>query len=171
MTCTADHQLKQKETLSEDGEGRRAMKRTKSVTFVKNGEQARVEINLDVRDDLIATAKARGTKSYGELMKQKTYRIPRGHPTPGIGIGHVVGNISEFESSKGRPLLSAIAVRAETELPGGGFFGQIGIPKHLRRPESLWGDNRLTPAEMQFVIEEQKRVWDYWNTHEDTEAP
>jgi hypothetical protein len=34
----------------------------------------------------------------------KEFGIPGGHPKPGVGIGAVVGEISEYENSQGRPL-------------------------------------------------------------------
>jgi hypothetical protein len=66
----------------------------------------------DVRKKLVEVAKREETITYGELMKE--FQIPRGHPKPGIGIGSVVGEISNYEYSKGRPLISAIVVGANS---------------------------------------------------------
>jgi hypothetical protein len=120
----------------------------------------------DVRQRLIEVARNRKTITYGELMKE--FGIPRGHRKPGIGIGHVVGAISEHEYSHGRPLISAIVVRAYSEsticpngAPGGGFFGLSGIPSQLIRSENNWG-NPLTNEERNFVKAEQEKIWNYW---------
>lgn len=128
----------------------------------------------DVRKKLIEVAKKRETITYGELMKE--FGIPRGHPKPGIGIGCVVGEISDYEYSNGRPLLSAIVVRANSGTgicplghPGGGFFGLDGIPVHLERPASVYSNPTLTTDEQEFVKEAQERVWGYWRTHNDDE--
>ena len=126
----------------------------------------------DVRQKLISVAKRGETITYGELMRE--FGIPRGHPKPGIGIGHVVGIISEHEHSKRRPLISAIVVRASSGtaicpkgVPGGGFFGLPGIPSHLIRSESAWADSRLNGEEQEFIKNEQEKVWLYWRTHGD----
>lgn len=130
----------------------------------------------DVRKRLIEVAKGGETITYGELMEE--FGIPRGHPKPGIGIGPVVGGISDYEYSKGRPLVSAVVVRANsgTEIcsqghPGGGFFGLNGIPVHLERPPSARRNASLTTDEQRFVKEEQEKVWDYWKTHNDEDDP
>jgi len=124
----------------------------------------------DVRAELIETARKGKTITYGELMRE--FGIPRGHSKPGVGIGSVVGEISEYEHSKGRPLLSVIAVGADSETrtchqghPSGGFFGLEGVPLHLRRSPDVFSD-RLTIKEQEFVKKEQEEVWDYWKTHD-----
>ncbi len=126
----------------------------------------------DVRSRLIEVAIRGETITYGELMGE--FGLPRGHPKPGIGIGWVVGEISGYEHSKGRPWLSAIVVLAASKTktrpqghPGGGFFGLDGIPVHLRRPSDAHQNSALTADEEEFVKEEQERVWDYWQTHND----
>lgn len=134
----------------------------------------RESMRSDVRQKLIQVAKKGKTITYGELMAE--FHIPRGHPVPGIGIGHVVGRISEYEDSKGRPLISAIVVRAASANrlcpdgnPGGGFFGipSPNIPADLIRPESKLSNPILDDAELRFVRQEQERIWRYWQTHED----
>jgi hypothetical protein len=121
----------------------------------------------DVREKLIEVAKRGGTITYGELMKE--FGIPRGHRKPGIGIGHVVGDISEHEHDNERPLISAIVVRANSGtticpkgIPGGGFFGLPGIPSILSRSESEWANPKLTEKEQKFVLAQQQKVWQYW---------
>jgi hypothetical protein len=124
----------------------------------------------DVRQKLIDVAKRGKTITYGELMEE--FGIPRGNPKPGVGIGAVVGDISQHENDQGRPLISAIVVRAQTGTeirpkgtPGGGFFGLPGIPNHLNRPASEHSNQRLTEEEQQFIKAEQQRVWEYWRSH------
>jgi len=128
----------------------------------------------DVRAKLIEIARKRKTITYGELMRK--FGIPRGHRKPGIGIGSVVGQISEYEHSKGRPLLSVIVVRADSKTkkcpqghPGGGFLGLDGVPLHLRRSPGAFSDP-LTIKEQEFIKEEQQRVWDYWKAHDDDDV-
>jgi len=124
----------------------------------------------DVRKKLIRVARQGKTITYGELMKK--FRIPRGHPVPGIGIGHVVGTISEHEYSNKRPLLSAIVVRTGSGtaicpagFPGGGFFGLRGIPKQLRKTGCQLTNSQLNAKEQAYITSEQKKVWQYWRNH------
>ncbi len=123
-------------------------------------------MRADVRKKLVAVAKRGGTISYGRLMKQ--FGIPRGHRKSGIGIGSVLGEISKYERRNGRPLLSAIVVRAGSKTrvcpkghTGGGFFGLPGIPLRLKRSASTHGIGSLTRKEQEFVRKEQERVWSY----------
>jgi len=122
----------------------------------------------DVREKLIEVARKGETITYGDLMK--SFGISRRY------IGAVVGEISGHEYSKGRPLMSAIVVRSNSStstcpkgVPGGGFFGLSGVPSRLRRPESAYGDSRLTELEQQFARWQQEEVWKYWRTHDDKE--
>jgi hypothetical protein len=124
-----------------------------------------------VRKKLIEVAKRGETITYGELMKE--VKIPRGGRKPEIGIGGVVGQISEDEHCEGRPRLSAIAVRTHSRRkncpqghPGGGFFGLEGIPPEFIRPRDH-SNLILTSREKQFVKQEQEKVWNYWKMHND----
>lgn len=129
-------------------------------------------IRWDVRRKLIEVAKKGETITYGELMRE--FGIPRGHHKPELGIGSIVGEISNYEHSEGRPLISAIVVRADTKTrayphghPGGGFMGLDGIPAQLkRRSEASWQDHKLTAEEQEWLIKEQEKVWAYWKTHD-----
>jgi hypothetical protein len=124
-------------------------------------------VDESVRRRLILVARAGKTITYGDLMRE--FGIPRGHRKPGVGIGHVVGRISEAEWDEDRPMLSAIVVRAGTATSlcpkghtGGGFFGQAGIPARLRRNEKDWDSTTLSIREQELVRQEQENVWRYW---------
>lgn len=124
----------------------------------------------DVRRKLIEVAKKGQTITYGDLMKE--FRIPRGHKKPNIGIGGVVGKISEYEHSNNRPLLSVIVVRAGKSKdfplghPGGGILGLPGIPRHLVRKSVDHTNPKLNDEEVRFLQEEQDKVWKYWKSHD-----
>lgn len=128
----------------------------------------------DVRKRLIQAAKSGNTITYGELMKE--FHISRGGPK---SIGHVVGSISEFEDQHGRPLISAIVIRANSASrmcpkgqTGGGFFSipSPTIPPSLRRPLADIVIPTLTPDEKAFLWKQQNTVWAYWRNHEDDET-
>ena len=117
-----------------------------------------------LRGDLIKTAKKRETIPYKTLMKR--YEISRGTAN-GLGIGWLVGYVSEYESEHGRPLISAIVVRrgSQTKLfpkghPGSGFMQIDCIPKAMRRKTRK--DRPLTPKEQRFIVQCQNDVWNYW---------
>ena len=61
----------------------------------------------DVRQKLIEVAKCQETITYGELMEE--FGIPRGHRKPGIGIGYVVGTISEHEHDRDAHLFQLLS--------------------------------------------------------------
>ena len=72
-------------------------------------------------------------------------------------IGHLLGQISEFEHSEGRPLLS-VFIQHDEGLPGPGFFTMA---------EEL---GRFIPSFMdkkQFVSREMTFAYNYWNKHKE----
>jgi hypothetical protein len=105
---------------------------------------------------LIEVAKRKAFITYGELIKKL------GGPGRGY-IGEVIGQISENEVSEGRPKLSAVVVRSDTWMVGGGFFGLPQIPKAIRRstPEKLQDPN-LSDADYKYWQGELKEVYRYW---------
>ena len=110
------------------------------------------------RPILIEIARQRTLITYDELMR----RLGGG---PGRGyIGEVIGRISEIEHRERRPMLSAVVVRTDTEMVGGGFFGVPGIPETVRRstPEE-WQNPRLSGAEYQYWRSEVDRLYNYWH--------
>lgn len=117
-----------------------------------------------LRGDLIRAAKQGKTIPYKRLMKR--YKIPRGTPN-GLGIGWLIGYVSEYESEHKRPLLSAIVVSSSRReklypkgLPSPGFLridSIVGIKK--RRAGN---SKTLDAKEKQFLFQCQKKVWNYW---------
>lgn len=105
---------------------------------------------------LIEVAKRGAFITYGELMKKL------GGPGRGY-IGEVIGQISETEVSEGRPKLSAVVVRSDTWMVGGGFFGLPHTPKAIRRstPEELQDPN-LSDADFEYWQNELQKVYRYW---------
>lgn len=70
-----------------------------------------------------------------------------------------LGDISIFEHSQHRSMLSAVVVHKPTSLnprmPGKGFF-------RLAREQRIW-DGKGTKEK--FFFDEIKKVYDYWSTH------
>ena len=97
-----------------------------------------------LRQELLKTARARRTMTYGELMSLKG--ISRGRP-----LIEAITEVDRAEYAKGAPGFAAIIVRKDTGFPGGGFFCDDDLPPSLRRPFSRASDPKLSAAEMNFV--------------------
>jgi hypothetical protein len=109
-----------------------------------------------LRQELLVAAKAHGTLTYGDLMR--ILRISRGHP-----LSEAISAVDREEYRRGAPGFAAIVVRKDTGFPGGGFFCDDDLPPSLRRPFSRAKDPRLSAAEMNYVKEEQAKIWDYYS--------
>ncbi len=108
-----------------------------------------------LRAELVRAAKARGTLTYGQLMK--TMGVSRGRP-----LWEAIVEVDKTEHAKGSPGFAAIIVRKDTGFPGGGFFCDDDLPPTLRRPFEKASDPRLSAAEMNYVKEAQRKIWDYY---------
>lgn len=109
-----------------------------------------------LRRELMRAAKARGTLTYGELMK--IMGISRGGP-----LFDTIVDVDRAEAARGAPGFAAIIVRKDTGFPGGGFFCDGDLPPSLRRPFERANDPKLSAAEMNYVKEAQKRIWDFYS--------
>ncbi len=72
--------------------------------------------------------------------------------------------VDKDEYSRGAPGFAAIIVRKDTGYPGGGFFCDDELPPSLRRPFTRASDHKLSAAEMNYVKEAQKKIWDYYSS-------
>ena len=109
-----------------------------------------------LRQELLKTARARRTLTYGELMS--LMGISRGRP-----LFEAITEVDGAEYAKGAPGFAAIIVRKDTGFPGGGFFCDDDLPPSLRRPFSRASDPKLSAAEMNYVKEAQRKIWDYYS--------
>lgn len=114
---------------------------------------------------------------FGGKMEQETYRIycrliraamdsetmayaelaaATGLPTRGHQLGQrlapILDAICSYEHDHGRPLLSAVVVRADTGIPGGGFFK---MARHVGKMSSSDDQRRFWQRE----LEEIKEAW------------
>ena len=97
----------------------------------------------DIRDKLIRAARA------GEVIFYLELGIGRGRV-----LGTILGDISDYESNQGRPLLSAVAVSKVRGMPNPGFWGIPGIPPNLT--------DKQRPI---FWAREVIKVINYWQNH------
>jgi hypothetical protein len=117
----------------------------------------------DLRHELLKAARARGTLTYGQLMK--IMGISRGRP-----LFEAIAAVDRDEYSRGAPGFAAIIVRKDTGFPGGGFFCDDDLPPHLRRPSSRASDPKLSATEMNHIKEAQRRIWEYYSNDPRTQA-
>jgi hypothetical protein len=110
-----------------------------------------------LRQELVRAATARGTLTYGELMR--ILGISRGPP-----LFEAISAVDRTEHKRGAPGFAAIIVRKDTRFPGGGFFCDDDLPLDLRRPFSRANDPKLSAAEMNYVKEAQRKIWDYYSS-------
>jgi len=69
-------------------------------------------------------------------------------------IFSVLGAVSTSEVEQGHPMLSAVAVRQDTRMPGSGFFT---LAQDLGRFQA--GNDHA------FWIRERDKVWTFWSSH------
>ena len=67
-------------------------------------------------------------------------------------LAEILCEISKYEHSQGRPMLSAVVTHKNDPIPGHGFFT-------LARELGLYRGH----GDMEFLAEELKRVWSYWS--------
>ena len=109
-----------------------------------------------LREALEKAARSRGTLTYGELMR--IMGVSRGRP-----LFEAISAVDRGEYSRGAPGFAAIIVRKDTGYPGGGFFCDDELPQDLRRPFERASDPKLTAAEMNYVKEAQRKIWEYYS--------
>jgi arsenate reductase (thioredoxin) len=109
-----------------------------------------------VRGELLKAAKSRGKVTYGELMK--LLDVSRGKP-----LFDAIVAVDREEYSQGAPGFAAIIVRKDTGFPGGGFFCDDDLPQSVRRPFSRASDPKLSAAEMNYVKEAQRKIWEFYS--------
>ncbi len=103
-----------------------------------------------IYDKLREVAKSRGITYYSEIAPLAS--LSMGSPGDRERIARILGDISTAEHQAGRPLLSAVVIRKEENLPGSGFFG---LAKDLR----LHNGNE----DFRYWLQELQRVHDYWS--------
>lgn len=75
-----------------------------------------------IRQYLISNASKGRLVYYGELVEQLDLPFNLRNTNERSELGVEIGNISIHEFSRGRPPLSCLVVRKDTNMPGGDFF-------------------------------------------------
>jgi len=124
------------------------------LQFVKESHQALVE-----------NAKLGKIIFYGELPAFEELKERFGDAISTV-IGLIVGACSEYETTRGRPSISAIVINQDTHEPGSGFYGLSTVPYHLCR--EIWEEQGKRPPEIvitkrqEFWLSELQQALDYW---------
>ena len=103
----------------------------------------------DIHEELLRVAKTSGYVNYSDVAPLAGLNMELAHDRN--QIARILDGISQSEHDAGRPLLSAVVVRKDENMPGNGFFT---LAKRLGLHTE--GDN------LDFWLAELRRVHDYW---------
>lgn len=106
-------------------------------------------------DRLQAVARTGGTTTYSDVAPYAGIDI--GNPHFGSPLGLILDEVNRVEYRQGRPLLSAVVILKDGNMPGRGFFE---CARELRRYSGKGDLEHLG-----FWVEELRRVHDYWSRH------
>ncbi len=114
-----------------------------------------VLISKDLRNILVERAKIGATIQYGKLNEEMGCPYQLDISSERTRMGEDLGDISEFEFSQNRPLLSSIVVNVNG-VPGVGFF-------EMANKVGLFDPSKQ--SKKKFLKEEQDKVFKYWKNH------
>jgi len=106
-------------------------------------------MNQVLYDRLLETARSGRVTSYSDVAP--LVGLDMSCENDRTRIGDLLDDISSFEFRNGRPLLSAVVIRADLNMPGAGFF------ELAARSGLFHGNDRVV-----FWARELTRVHDYW---------
>ena len=104
---------------------------------------------LAIYDELRRVAKDGGITRYSDVAPLAN--LDMDSPEDRNRIADILDEISRCEYADGKPLLSAVVIRKDTNIPGRGFFE---LAKSLRLPG--------VDDDVLFWVKEVQRVHDYW---------
>ena len=116
----------------------------------------------EIRNYLISRAKLGTTIHYGSLNQLLDTPYDLSNSYERHLLGEDLGEISEFEHSQGRPLLSAIVVAEDNKLSGVVFF-EMAAELEDNKENKLFDPSKK--SKKKYLEEEQKRVFEYWKNH------
>jgi len=128
------------------------------IKFVKDSYQVLVE-----------KAKLGKIIFYGELPAFNQLK-ERFKDTASKLIGFIVGACSEYETTKGRPLISAIVISKDASEPGRGFYSLSAVPHNLCL--DTWEGQDIEPPKIvinkrqEFWLSELQETLEYWGKHD-----
>jgi hypothetical protein len=103
----------------------------------------------EIYDELKRVAKAASYTTYSDIAPLA--ELDMDNPSHRDEIGQILGEISKYEHSQGRPMLSAVVIHRDNNMPGKGFF-------KLARELGVYAGS----DDLKFYLDELKRVHQYW---------
>ena len=100
---------------------------------------------IRARANLIEIATKGETITYTDFAALMGFHWNHKNPNDRRLLGQLLGEVSRQEYERGRPLLTAVVVRKNEELPGPGFRGFLDFPESD-----------------EFCETEKRRVHDFW---------
>lgn len=104
--------------------------------------------------EFIMAAHKQTTVYYGDISPM--IGLPSGGNDMGKKMGDIADEINRWEHSQGRPMLSAVLIKTQVNIPGDGFFP---LAKELKK---FHGNIEDSKDRRKFSKEELKRVHDFW---------
>ncbi len=112
-------------------------------------------MNTEIYRKLLEVAKAEWLITYGEIAPLAGLNMDS--PADRTVISGLLDEINKYESQHGRPMLSAVVVRAADNIPGPGFFVWARDIGKLATNDPI--------KELEFWASEVKEVHQYWTHH------
>ena len=112
-------------------------------------------MNEDISHKLREVARSGGLITYGEVAE--LVGLSMGNPADRTEISGLLDEINKHEARYKRPMLSAVVVRVDTQMPGPGFFVCARDIGRLPTSDSI--------EELVFWAKEVKVVHSYWALH------
>lgn len=107
---------------------------------------------MPIRQRLLEIARRRGYTTYGEIAP--LVGLDTENPDDRNAMSQILADIARAEQAAGRPMLTAVVIRADQNMPGDGFFT---IAQEFGR---YAGGDRLL-----FWIGSLNEVHEYWQNH------
>jgi hypothetical protein len=109
-------------------------------------------MHQDIYEELKRVARAKDVTNY--TIVGQMIGLDMGNPADRNKIKEILDEINYYEHQHRRPMLSAVVIRQDINMPGEGFF------KCARRLGEYWGNNDLV-----FWVHELTKVQEYWQSH------
>jgi hypothetical protein len=109
-------------------------------------------MNEELHRRLVSVARLGRYVIYSEIAP--LLGLDMSSPADRTEIGRLLGEVSVFEHQLGHPLLSAIVIHRDNNIPGPGFF-------QLAQDLGIYDGN----DDLLFFVHEFQRVRDYWRQH------
>jgi hypothetical protein len=109
-------------------------------------------LHQPIYDQLVAVAREQDVTRYADIAPLAD--LDMGNELDRAKIGEILGEISTFEHQQRRPMLSAVVIHRDNNMPGQGFFTlarELGLYRGI--------------DDFMFFVQELRRVHDYWRGH------